>query len=40
MDVKEGRRYNGYVADVQYSGYAKEYKPAPIYKPTKPTYNA
>ena len=44
--------YNGYVADVQYSGYAKEYKPAPAYKPAptykpapsykpvKPTYNA
>ena len=32
--------YNGYVADVQYSGYAKEYKAAPAYKPTKPTYNA
>ena len=25
--------YNGYVADVQYSGYAKEYKPAPSYAP-------
>merc|ERR1712018_137707 len=25
--------YNGYVADVQYSGYAKEYHPAPAYKP-------
>ena len=44
--------YSGYVADVQYSGYAKEYKPAaaykpapsykpaPTYKPVKPTYNA
>ena len=35
--------YNGYVADVQYSGYAKEYKAAPAYKPKstykpKPTY--
>ena len=29
--------YNGYVADVQYSGYAKEYKPAPAYKPA-PSY--
>ena len=42
-------QYGGYVADVQYSGYAKEYKPAPYkpapapYKPApayKPTYNA
>ena len=38
--------YAGYVADVQYEGYAKEYKPAPApykpapaYKPT-PSYSA
>ena len=30
-------RYSGYVADVQYSGYAQEYKPAPAYKPA-PSY--
>ena len=28
-----GDGYTGYVADVQYSGYAKEYQPAPAYKP-------
>ena len=38
-----GDGYSGYVADVQYSGYAKEYKPAPTYKPApvyKPRYHA
>merc|ERR1739848_90768 len=29
--------YGGYVADVQYDGYAKEYKPALAYKPA-PVY--
>ena len=34
-----GDAYSGYVADVRYEGYAKEYKPAP-YKPApyKPVY--
>jgi len=32
--------YSGYVADVQYSGYAQEYHPAPSYKPVhKPAYH-
>ena len=33
-----GDGYTGYVADVQYSGYAKEYQPAPAYKPA-PVYH-
>merc|ERR1712021_192847 len=44
-----GDAYTGYVADVTYSGEAKEYKPAPVpapaykpapsYKPLAPVYN-
>ena len=34
-----GDGYTGYQADVQYSGYAKEYQPAPAYKPA-PRYHA
>merc|ERR1712008_551651 len=44
-----GDAYTGYVADVKYSGDAKEYKPAPVpapaykptpsYKPLAPVYN-
>ena len=34
-----GDGYTGYQADVTYSGYAKEYHPAPAYKPA-PRYHA